>query len=381
MFYSVDILDNDLTFKAKVKNFWPIDPSGNIIDFQTQLSEFGTAHIRVATKDPLFDTEGDIVQPWANHIAIRRDNLVVWQGVIVKNRHRTKEYVDITARTYLYMLDKVLVQHDAADGQGAENYRTVKSGTMAAFITSAINEAITNSNGLLAGLSIGTIDNPDFPPGFVDSTGAALTGPWTFSTNFQLKFDYKTVLYVVRQLAAYANFDFDVDNTLEFNFQSYIGNKSPELVFNYNEDGTGNLQDYDLPLDGINQTNDLVGLAADDSFQILVATIPDSASVQRYGSLQGVAAFSDVKSKSILNVRIQETLRFTATPDAEVHLVPKRNAYALGQYGLGDTVTVDIVDHITTFHAPKRIVLLDVKVHNTGAENLRLVTNTPRDTQ
>lgn len=377
--YSLDILDKNLNFKATIQNFWAINSSGDIIDFNRQLSEFGETRFRVNTKDPLFASEGDLMQPWAYHVRIRRSGLVVWQGVIVKNTHRTKEYIEVVARTYLYMLDKVLIKHDAADGNGGENFRTVQSGTLAAFITTILTEAKANSNGLLTNLTIGTIDNPNFPPGFTDANGTALTGAWTFSANFQLKFDYKTILYVIRQLAAYANFDFDVDETMTFSFRNYIGNKQPQLVFNYGL--TGNMQDYDLPLDGINQTNDLLGLAADNSNNILSVDIPNSASVQLYGSLQGVAAFADVKNKSILTTRVQETLRFTATPDAEVHIVPKRGAYPLGQYNLGDTVTIKIKDGITNFTAAKRIVMIDVKVHNTGAENIRLITNEPRDSQ
>ena len=54
-------------------------------------------------------------------------------------------------------------------------------------------------------------------------------------------------------------------------------------------------------------------------------------------------------------------------------------AYPLGVYGLGDTVTLRIRDGIIDVDQVRRIVGINVKVHTTGKESIRLITNKPKE--
>lgn len=377
--YRVDILDRSLNYKATVRSLPVLDNQKHFLEYGDVLSGIGKAKLRIGTKDPLLASEGNILTPFKYHVRIKRNGASVWQGVIVKNPRRNRNFIEVEARSYLYLLDRINIRHDPADGNGGENYRTFKSGTLAAAITTLLTEAKADMGAPLSNLTIGTIDNPNFPPDFKDATGAALAGPWTFSNNFQVKFDYRSVFYVIQMLATYGNFDFEVTKDMVFNFKSYIGNKQPQLVFTYGE--FGNLEDYDAPLDGDQMANYLQGIAANTDNTILHADQSDPASINEYGKIMGVAAYGDVKNINLLNSRLRQEIAQVKTPDPELHLVPNDRAYPFGQYGLGDTVTARLTDHIIVVDSPRRVVGTDVKVHLTGKEDIRLITNKPRDDQ
>lgn len=379
MSYQIDILDHSLDYLATVHNTPALDKSGNWLEYSQKLSDVGRCKLRVGTLDPLLASEGDILSPFKNHIRVKRSGVVVWQGVIVRNTKRTRDFVEVEARTYLYLLSRVLIRHDASDGAGAENYRTLKSGTLAADVTTLVGEAKVDMGAPLSSLSVGTVENPLFPADYKDSAGVALSGQWTFSDTFQLKFDYRDMLYVLQALAIYGNSDFEVTNGLVFNFKKYIGNKQPNITFSYGE--FGNIEDFDAPLDGEQMANAITGVAADNNFQILHTELTDTTSINTYGRIAAVAAYGDVKNVNLLTTRIREELIQVATPDPEIHLLLNDKAYPLGQYGLGDTVTIVIKTGSINVNSQRRIVATDIKVHTTGKETIRLITNKPKDTQ
>lgn len=378
MAYSVEILDNTLAFKALAKNLVPIDNAGNVLEFNNKLSDWGKCRFRLGTKDPLFTSEGNILRPYKYHVRIKRAQATVWQGVIVNKPHRTSRFIEVEAFNYLYLLSRVLIRHNAADGTGAENYRTIKAGTMAAAISTILTEAKTDMGLPITSLTVGTIDNPNYPAAYVDDKGTALTGAWTFTDNFQLKFSFQDVLYMLNAFGIYGNFDFELTNDLIFNFKQFIGNRQPQLVFEYGE--FGSVEDYDLPEDGAGMATVLIGIAADNQDHVLRVD-KESVNVTEYGKLFGVAPYADAKNKNVLSTRLQEELRMVDHPDAEAHFTMNERVYPLGQYGVGDILTYKVVDGPTSFNQQRRLIELKVQVHNTGKETIRHITNVPRDGQ
>lgn len=376
--YQVDILYRDLTYRATVRNLVPLDQDRHYLQFSHILSGIGIAKFRIALKDPLLTSEGDILSPFKYHVRIRRHGVVVWQGVIVRNPRRNHKFIEVEARTYLYLLDRVLIRHDTAVGSDP-NYRALKSGTLGGAVSTLVSEAQTDMAPALSNLTLGTVDNPDYPADFVDAQNITLSGAWTFTDNFQVKFDYRSTLYCLQILASYGDFDFELTDDLVFNFKSYIGNKQPQLVFKFGE--FGNVQDYDAPRDGDQMANFIQGIAADVNFTVLKAEQQDEASIQANGKISDVAAYSDVKNINLLKARLRQDLFQVKDGDPELHLTPKTDAFPLGQYKLGDTITVVIDDGIIAVNTPRRIVSIEVKVHITGYEEINLITNKPRDSQ
>jgi hypothetical protein len=377
--YKVDILDSSLNYKATVRNLVKLNDAGFFLSYTNRLSDWGTAKFRIGTDDPLLASEGDILQPFRYHVRIKRSGVVVWQGVIVKNPTRNKRYVEVVAYTYLYLLSRTLIKHDAADGQGAENFRTFNGATMASYINTLITEAKATMGAPLTSLTAGTIDNPTFPADFKDSAGTTLSGTWTFSPTFPLKVDYRDFLYVLTLFATYANCDFEITAGFALNFQSYIGNKQPQMTFTYGV--YGNIEDYNAPLDGDAMANYLQGVAADNQSLIIHAEQSDNASIVQSGRIDGVAGFGDVKSVSLLNQRLRQQLNQVKTADPELHFYANDRAYPLGQYGVGDTVHVKIRDGVVNVDTDRRIVGIDVEVHLSGKERIRIITNKPRADQ
>lgn len=378
MAYQVDILDSSLNYKATVRNLVKLNDSF-FLSYTSRLSDWGKARFRVGKDDPLLASEGDILQPFRYHVRIKRYGVTVWQGVIVKNPTRNKRFIEVEAYTYLYLLSRTLIKHDAADGQGAENFRTFNSATMASYISTLVTEAKATMGAPLGSLTVGTVTNPTFPADFKDSNGTALTGTWTFSSTFPLKVDYRDFLYVLQLFATYSNSDFEITTGFALNFQSYIGNKQPHLVFTYGE--FGNIEDYDAPLDGDAMANYLQGVSADNTNLIIHAEQSDNASIVQSGRIDGVAAFGDVKTTALLNQRLRQQLNQVKTPDPELTFYLNDRAYPLGQWGIGDTVSVKISDGAVSVDTIRRIVGYDVEVHLTGKERIHVFTNKPREDQ
>lgn len=378
----VQILNNDLDLVAEVKNLYPLNEGGTILRYSKELSDYGFCTFRVSTKDPFLEEFGDILEPHAYHVRIKRGESVVWSGAIIDNTERNKNFIEVRAAEYDFYLDKVLIRRDAetVPGDGKNNYRTFNSGTMAATVTTLINNAITDFGAThpMASLTIDTIENPEYPPGFVDASGSVLTGNWSFSDFITLQFDYHSVYYVLKAFGLYANCDFEINESLQFSFKEYIGNKQTGVTFEY---GTqGNIVDYNSPRLGRRMVNDVWGIAADTDGKILHVNQRDETSIQRYGLLQGADAFSDVKDMNFLKTRVNENLQFTKSPDdSPINVLLNEKAYPLGQYNIGDMVTVKVKDHVINYNQPRRIVGISVDLHNTGREMVTLQTNRPRD--
>lgn len=385
---TVDILNSALEKVAEIKNLYPLNRDGMVLRYSKELSDYGKCTFRVRKDDSLFTTYGDILIPHRYHIRIRRGGVVVWQGAIVDNPSRNRNYIEVRGAEYLYYLDKVLIKRTSAVGFGGtapssdigKHYRIFSSGTMATAVSTIVTEAIASfgSSHILSDLTVGTVDNPNYPKNFTTGAGAALTGAWSFSNDVVLQFDYHSVLYVLKQFGIYASADFEVTDALVFNFRSFLGNKAHSTTFLYST--TGNIVDYDLPRLGSRVVNDLIGIGTTPTGTVLHAHKTDETSKLDYGLLQGASAFSDVKDNNALGVRLSEELRLTSSPTVSpVNLLLNERVYPVGVFGVGDIVNVEIKDGAIDYQAPRRIVGYTVNLHDTGRELTTIQTNAPRD--
>lgn len=380
----VEILNKSLSKVAEIKNLYPINQQGMVLRYSKELSDYGQCTFRVSTKDPFLTEFGDILEPHKYNIRIKRAGVTVWSGAIIDNPERNKNFIEVKGAEYDYYLDKVLIRRDAevVAGDGKNNYRTFSSGTMAAAVTDLVTKAKTDfgANHPLNSLVInsGNIENPDYPQGFLNENGAPLTGGWNFSDYITLQFDYHSVYYVLKAFGVYTNCDFEIDEDLNFYFKKFYGRKQTGVTFEY---GTrGNIVDYNSPRLGKRMVNDIWGIAAETDGDILHVNQRDESSVQNYGLLQGADAFADVKDLNFLKTRVNENLQFTKTPDdSPINVLLDEKAYPLGQYDIGDIVTIRVKDHVINYDRARRIVGITVNLHNTGRELTSIQTNRPRD--
>jgi len=380
----LEILDKSLNKKAEIRNLYPINNQGMILRYSKELSDYGKCLFRVDSSDPLFTTFGDIITPHTYNVRIVRDGTTVWQGALVDNPQRTKNFVEVEAYEYLYYLDKILVRRSSnnpSTGQADDLYRIFSSGTMSSAISTLITEAAADfgSPHPLSALTAGTINNPDFPQGFTDSAGASKTGAWSFSSTVQLQYDFNTVYYVIKSFGLYTHCDFRINADLTFDYKTFLGNKQNNIVFMYSQGDKGNVVDYNLPRLGRGMVNDLWGIATDLNGTIYHKEQRDTTSINTYGKLEDAAAFKDVKDNNFLSQRIKEDLFLTSTPDsAPVNILLDERAYPLGQYDIGDIVTVKIKDNVIDYQNRRRIIGITVNLHNTGRELTTVQMNTPR---
>lgn len=391
--YSIEILKNNNgspQLVAKVLNPYPLNASGDILQFTKELSDFGQAKFRVSAYDDIFDQYGDIFVPHEYHINIRRNGTIVWQGAIVDDPKRTKDYWQIQCAEYEFYLLKVMVQrtsNDPATGTADGIFRIFNSGTMSAAVTAIINETIatlnqsTNKNSTLAGLSLGTIENPNFPPNMTDATGKALTGAWVFSNTLQLQFDFQSILYVLKSFGNLAYADFQVNSDLSFDFKKFIGNdRHYDVNFVFNKSGDfaqSNIIDYNLPRFGQRMVNKLWGIATDTTGKVLNSPQSDESSITTSGLMEGVAAYADVNDSGILRARTAAELPLVSSPDPNsVNIVlDETAAYPLGVWDIGDIVSLNIKNKGINFSDSRRVVGVSVNVHNTGREITTVQTN------
>jgi hypothetical protein len=384
---TVEILNKDLEKVAEIRNLYPINRDGYVLRYSKELSDYGKCKFRVSTKDPIFTTLGDILEPHAYHVRIKRGDEVVWQGAIVDNTERNKNFVEVEAAEYLFYLDKILIRRDKDKPDTTEdesNFRLFNSGSMASAVQTIINQAKEDlgANHPLAGLQIGTIENPDFPNNFVKADGSPLTGGWEFSDdNIALQFDYHPALYALKAFGIYSSADFELTKDLVFNFKKLIGKRITGLTFSYRTVG-GNIVDYNIPRYGQRQVNHIVGIAADEEGKVLhdLTAGRDDTSIKKYGLLQEARAFADVKHRNALAARLKEESRLVANPEeSPVNIVLNEKAYPLGIYGIGDIIWLDIQDHVISYKKERRIVGMTVNLHNTGREMITIQTNKPDD--
>lgn len=388
----IEILDSSQQLITWVKTPMPINSAGDILQYSKELSDFGQCRFRVSAYDPDFAT--DILKPHYNHIRIVRNGATVWQGAIIENAKRTKDYIEVTAAEYEWYLGRILINRTSTDpntGTKDNIYRIFNSGTMSAAVTTLMNETITNyknSNSAhpLANLTLGTIDNPNYPPNLQDGSNKPkkLTGPWRFGngiTSPQLTFDFHTVLYVLKAFGNYTYADFEIDENLTFNFRSFLGNDL-HYDINFTWGKHGNAIDFNFPRLGQMMANDLIGIATDNNGTILHAEQTDQTSISSSGIIQSVAAFADVKDQAALNARVQAELPLISNPEeSPVNMVLSEKAYPLGQYDIGDIITCNINHTAVSLSAIKRIVGISVNLHDTGRETITVQLNTPLPSQ
>lgn len=388
---TVEILNSGREKVAVIKNLYPINRDGMVLRYSKELSDYGECTFRIAKNDPVLtqylDTLGDILVPHQYHVRVRRGGTIVWQGAIIDNPSRNKNYIEVKAAEYLYYLDKVLVNRTSAVSFGGiapsedigKHYRIFSSGTMATAVSDIVGEALDvfGANHILADMAEDVIDNPNYPKNFSTSAGVPLTGAWSFSSDVVLQFDYHSVLYVLKQFGIYASADFEIDDDLHFNFRSFLGNKNQALTFFYGQNG--NIVDYDLPRYGGRVVNDMTGIGTTPTGTILHAHKTDEASKDLYGLLQGASAFTDVKDNNALSARLAEELRLTSSPEVSpINIILNEKLYPAGQFGVGDIVTVEIKDGAIDYRAARRIVGYTVNLHDTGREITTIQTNAPR---
>jgi hypothetical protein len=380
----VEILDKSLNRVAVIKNLYPINKDGMVLRYSKELSDYGKCLFRVRSNDPMLDELGDILTPHAYNVRIVRSGTTVWAGAIVDNLQRTKNYIEVQAYEYLYYLDKILVRRSTtnpATNQADDLYRIFTTGTMAAAVTSIVQNAITDfgTPHPLANMQIGTVDNPNYPVGFTNGT-ATLTGAWNFSSLVSLQFDFHSVYYVLKAFGIYTNSDFEIDESLNFNFETFLGNKHNDIIFQYARNSKGNIVDYNLPRLGRRMVNDLWGIATDSSGKIYHIEQKDTSSINTYGKLEDANAYADVKDSNFLRTRITQDLRFVKTSDdAPINIVLDERAYPLGQYDIGDIVTVKVDDGVINYQKQRRVVGITVNLHNVGRELITVQTNSVRD--
>lgn len=386
--YQIEILDINLNKVAQVLDPYPLDKSGLILQYSKELSDYGQCKFRISAFDPMLTQYGDVIKPMQYHVRIRRNTAIVWQGAIIENSKRTKDFIEIIAAEYLFFLDKILVNrssNDPATNTANQVFRIFNSGTMATAVTAMINETITtfknttNGNQILANMTIGTVENPNFPPNMTDNASVPLSGAWNFSSTLKLTYDFQSIYYILKSFGVYSYADFYVDNNLVFNFKKFVGNDHHyDVNFTFTKHNS-NIIDYNLPRLGQRMVNDLVGIATDNNGLILHKEQTDQASISIYGLMQGVAAYADVKDQGLLNARIAAELPFVSTPDeGNVSVVLNETvAYPLGQWDIGDLVTVSITNNAVSFSDVRRVVGATVQVNSTGREITTAQTNKP----
>jgi hypothetical protein len=396
--YQIEILDSSLNKIGEVIAPKPLDKSGTILRYSKELSDFGQCTFRVSAYDPILTQYGDIFKPHQYHIRIRRNTAIVWQGAIIQNSRRTKDFIEIVAAEYLFYLDKVLVKRSSNNpvtNQADSIFRIFNSGTMAAAVTAIINETVTtiktttNGNAILANMTLGTIENPNYPPNMSDNTGAKLSGAWSFTSNLQLSYDFHSILYVLKSFGVYAYADFYIDSSLVFNFKKFVGNDHHyDVNFSFNKKSgnhpsIGNILDYNLPRFGERMVNQLWGIATDTNGKVLNDPESDQASISTYGLMESVAAYADVKDPGILKARTSAELNLISTPDESNVMVVLNEtaAYPLGLWDIGDLVTINILNQSVSFNDVRRIVGVTVVVNDTGRETTTVQTNKPQPWQ
>lgn len=390
----VEILNLQLGVVTPVKALKPFDNRGTVLQYSKELSDYGKCRFRVSAFDPILTTYGDIFIPHKYHVRITKGSTIVWQGAIINNPKYNKDYIEVEAAEYEFYLSKILVTRSSADpnGTGQTNlYRIFNSGTMATTVTAIMTETIAkyaNSNHVLAAMTLGTIENPVYPPNMVSAYQNGdqtfpLTGAWNFgletatSLGPTMTFDFHTIQYILKAFGIYAYADHQVTSSLVFNFKQFLGNKiQTQLTFRYGFQG--NIVDYNIPRLGERMLNSIYTIATDNNGTILHANPTDEASIGTYGLMEGVAAYSDVKSVGVLQTRGVAELPLLSTPQQTNCIIYlNEKSYPLGQYDIGDIVRVQIVDGAVNIDQVRRIVGITVLENETGREMIAVQTNIP----
>lgn len=393
------ILDGQLNRITKVQSPYPLDAGGTILKYSKELDEYGQLSMRISAYDKVLTQLGDIVAPHKNWVQVVKDGTTIWQGAIIDNPKRTKEYIEILAAEPLWYLSKILVNRSSPDPTGAGQngiYRVFNSGTMAAAVTAIINETITNfqtksAGHPLASMTLGTVTNPNYPANMTDGNNPPnqLTGAWNFGNGItapELQYDFTPILTILKDFGIYSYSDFYLDNSLVFNFVPFKGRNLTNLVtFQYGgpNNPTTNIIDYNVPRSGQRMYNSLWGIATDPNGNVLNYDSTDQTSIGTYGVIEGVAAFADVKDQATLNARLEAELPLISSPNLSSMTVTlnEKAAYPLGLYDVGDIVNFNIQNKGVRFSDAWRIVGITVTLNGTGRETTTVQSNKPLPSQ
>jgi hypothetical protein len=357
--YKLYIYDRAGTKLAYVKNLVPLD-SGKVLTFSDYLSSYGELRFRIQTKDPI--AEKNILNPYQNEIKLYRDNKEVWAGVIVNCPHRNSRFIEVEAYTYAWLFKKVQVEHSSA----TPYYREFNSGTIASNITTIFNEGKNRSSSPISDLTIGTIENPNYP---WENTS------WTFTINIMVRYEWADMFQVINSLADMSNADWYVTKDKVFNFVVQAGRDRNDVSLRFGRGG--NVEDYDSPLDGTNMVNDLYASSLDkDGSNIIHSNKSDTSTYSDYGRLFGSMIFSDHLSQEMLENRTKILLNLNKKPNTEISLQLNDKALPFGVYELGDLVNVEIKDGPINEFQKRRVIGWKVELLNNGVEQVSIITNT-----
>lgn len=378
----IEILNTSLAKIAEIKAPYPLTKDGTCLRYSRELSDYGKCTFRVSTKDTVLSQFGDILKPHQYHVRIRRGKVIVWQGAIVDNPIRNKRFVEVLAVEYLFYLDKVPIRRDADNPNTANdesNFKVFSTGTMASAVQTVFQNAITDlgASHILAAATVGAIENPNYPDNFLDANKQPLRGAWNFNSSVSVQFDYHSALYVLKSFGIYTNADFELDNSLVFNFKKLIGQRVSGISFTYGRVGT-NIVDYNFPRLGKRMANELTGIATDDLGNVLHANKINTTSVNLIGKLWEPRAYADVKNQNLLDSRLANEIRLTVDPDeSPITIVLDENAYPIGLFNLGDIIWVKVKDHVIDYNKERRIIGWTINLHETGKELTYVQTNRP----
>lgn len=358
--YKIEILDKSNNLLARVERLVSLDRAKNVIKFNDNLSGFGSCRFRVQTKDPI--ASRDLFEPYQNYIRIRKDNALVWVGVVVNNPIRRHEFIEVEGRTFAWLFTKVQVAHTAT----TPNWREVVTGTMAENLTTLFNEGKDRGHSPIGNFTLGTIQNPKFP--WDTATD------WTFSAAVSVRYEYASLFQVVNSFAGMANADWFVTKDRVFNFVTQAGRNRDDVSFRFGRGG--NISDYNSPLDGTGMANDLwVASLEKAGSQIISRNFNDSSLFGRYGRLFGSSLFPDHLDINILSERGKRILELNKRPNTEISIILNEKALPFGTYDLGDYVNISIKDGPINVFEERRVVGWNVKIDETGIERVQLITN------
>jgi hypothetical protein len=358
--YKVEILDTSDNVVGIVRTMIPFDREGTVLQFDDYLSSYGKLRLRMALKDPL--TDASIYGPFKYRIRIKKDNRVVWFGVITDNPERTPKYITIEARTLLWYFTRVQVANDANS-----DYRSFTSGTMSAAVTTLFNEGKNRPHSPMSDFTLGTVDNPVYPWN--------KTTPWAFSDVYKSEYTYATLYDVIFNMGAISDADFEVTPSKVFNFRSPKGEIKNNISFEYGANGA--IDTFNSPLYGSRMANKLLLMGYDKDYKLVKSSpeATDAASISEYRELWQVLAYNEMMTQDAINAKANSELAIVKNPDTELHISLNDKALPFGMYDLGDSVWIRIKTGIINVNELRRIVGWKININENGKETVTLITN------
>lgn len=113
------ILDGNLNLITKLLEPLSMNSRGMILQYSKELDDFGQCRFRVSAYDTLLKKFGDILVPHKNWIRLVRGGVTIWQGAIIENIRRTKDYWEIIAAEPLWYFSKILINRSSLNPAGS----------------------------------------------------------------------------------------------------------------------------------------------------------------------------------------------------------------------------------------------------------------------